>query len=202
MGSQGKPNTVSRNDSGNGAVALDRPFADMIRTMAMVATADSEETSFSGDDLNSILSAETMEEMWDADERGPLNFQHLAGCDIEILNLTVKFSRGDSEIKTPFVYKDGDKSPRKMYVIVSLKRASSAQDNKLLNLPTPGEVFEANTSARFVVAKLWWMYSKGLLDPENGSSVFAHVEETDLGGGTGVLKLKRMPSRTVAASAE
>jgi hypothetical protein len=193
---------VSIPDRGTAEMMAPTPFQEMLRTMAMVATAEQEENRFAGDDLNAILSAETEEEMWEADERGPLNFQHLAGCEIAIIDLSVKFSRNsNASIVTPFVTEDprtGDK--RKMYFLVTAVRLSDAGEKKIIRLPKVGEVFQANTSARYVSAKLWWFYSKGMIDSNAGGQVECLVEETDLGDETAVLKLKRVPRRVVTST--
>lgn len=184
----------------DGMVTKTTPFQVMIRAMAIDATAD--EGTFVGDDLNGILTAETEEDIWDADERGPLNFQHLADCEIAVLGVSVKFSRGQrDDIQTPFVVNDG-KTTKKMYLLVTAVRLSDAGEKAHLRLPAVGEVFQANTSARFVVAKLWAFYTKGYISEETGKQLECVVKEIDLGDGTGVLKLRPMPRRVVRTVTE
>lgn len=208
MAPKSNPNAPATTQNGEMTVRPPTPFQEMLRTMSLVAQQDQQTAGFSGDDLNAILSAETEEEMWEADERGPLNFQHLAGCEIAIIDLTVKYSRGGSaaSISTPFVahieMPDGSTDTRKMYFLVKAVRVTGAGEKKLLRLPPVGEEFEANTSARFVAAKLWWFYSKGMIDSTRGKSLMCRVEETDLGDGTGVLKLKPLTPAPVSATAE
>lgn len=177
------------------------PFQMMLRAMANDASA--EDGNFGGDDLNAILSAETEEELFESDERPPLNFQHLAGCEIAVLNFDVKFSRGNNDsIQTPFVWEDSKGHAKKMYLLVKCVRISTAGEKTVIKLPPVGEVFTANTSARFVVAKLWRAMTLGLIDSARGTSWECAVQETDLGDGTGVIKLRPIPKRAVRATAE
>jgi hypothetical protein len=173
------------------------PFQLMVHAMTQVATADETGGRFSGDDLTAILSAETDEEIWEADDRPPLNFQHLAGCEIEIIDFSVKYSRGSSpNIVTPFTAEDG----RKMYLLCTVQRLSRAGEKKILRLPDPGEVFVANTSARYVVAKIWAFWAKGKIDPQAGTSLRCMVQETDLGGDQAVLKLRPIATSPVQST--
>jgi hypothetical protein len=187
----GKSNTEPSDT--NPTVITPTPFQMMIRSMAL--DAGEEDGNFGGDDLNAILSAETEEEMWEADERPPLNFQHLAGCELSVLDFDVKFSRGDSEIQTPFITPDG----KKMYLLVKCVRLSGG-NGKIFRLPEIGEVFTANTSARFIVAKLWRALTMGLINANTGQTLQCMVQATDLGGGQAVLKLRPIPKRSVSST--
>ena len=170
----------------------------------MVMDASAEDQTFTGDDLIGILSAETEEELWEADNRAPLNFQHLAGCEIGILGFDVKFSRAgnNSSIVTPFTWQDERGTDKKMYLLVSCVRLSDAGAKSIIKLPPVGEQFQANTSARYVVTKLWRAMTMGLIDEKTGKVLECMVEETDLGDGTGVLKLRPIPKRVMRATAE
>lgn len=182
----------------NGVVKPPTPFQEMLRAMANDAQA--EDTSFGGDDLNAILTAETEDDLWESDERPPLNFQHLSGCEIAVLDFAVKFSRGNNtSIQTPFVWRDERGNEKKMYVLVKCVRISTAGEKSHIKLPPVGEVFEANTSARFVVAKLWRAMILGLFDYESGRTWECAIQETDLGDGTAVLKLRPIPKRSVSS---
>lgn len=177
------------------------PFQMMLRAMANDASA--EDGNFGGDDLNAILSAETEEELFESDERPPLNFQHLAGCEIAVLAFDVKFSRRDNDkVLTPFVWTDNEGKEKKMYLLVKAVRISSAGEKSVIKLPPIGEVFTANTSARFVVAKLWRAMTLGLIDDQRAITWECAVQETDLGDGTGVLKLRPIPKRATRATVE
>ena len=172
------------------------PFQTMLRAMAMDASAETD--VFAGDDLlNAILAAETEEEFWDADERAPLNFQHLSGCEISVISLEVKYGRGNNDsIITPFVSAEG----KKMYLLAKCVRISAAGEKKIINLPKVGEVFTANTSARYVVTKLWAAQSRGMIDENTGRTLECVVQGTDLGDGTEVLKLRPIPARVTAST--
>lgn len=197
----GKGNVETTNT--NPSVKPLTPYDVMIRAMAMDATA--EDGNFGGDDLNVILSAETEEELFDSDERPPLNFQHLAGCHLEIVGIDVKFSRGnDPTMVTPFITRDERGNEKKMYLLVKCFRISDAGDmQKLIRLPAVGEVFIANTSARFVVTKLWRAQTLGLFDENQGITWPVLVQSTELGDDRAVIKLRPLPKlATRAATAE
>lgn len=178
------------------------PFQIMLRAMANDASA--EDGNFGGDDLNAILSSMTEEELFESDERPPLNFQHLSGCEIAVLGFDVKFSRSNnSNIQTPFVWTDERNQEKKMYLLVKCVRISDAGNKKaVIKLPPIGEVFTANTSARFVVAKLWRAQVLGLIDENRGLSWECTVQETDLGDETAVIKLRPIPKRSTRSSVE
>lgn len=185
----------------NGEITPPTPFEIMIRAMAM--DAEAEDDTFGGDDLNAILTAETEAELWDADERPPLNFQHLVECELEILGFDVKFSRGaSSSVKTPFVWMDDNGDKKKMYLLVKCVRISEAGEKSLIKLPSVGEVFTANTSARFVVAKLWRGMTMGLFDEARGITWPCMVREIQLGDDQAVLKLRPMPKRVTRSTVE
>lgn len=171
--------------------AIPTAFQRLIARMDLEATMDSEEGRFSGDDLNQILEAETEEEMWEADERGPLNTKHLAGCELDLLDVKVKYSRGDNDMATPFITAEG----RKMYLLVTAVRLSDAGEKKHLNLPGIGEQFQFNTSARFIVAKLIWLVDHGKIDYDTGAHTECVIIATDLGSGNAVNKIKPLPKR-------
>src|SRR5437868_5665509 len=96
MAGKTQPTDVDQAVTEPSNVAKPTPFQVMLRQMEMEATAAAESAAFAGDDLNAILTAETEDEIWDADERGPLNFQHLADCELEIVDVSVKYSRGSN----------------------------------------------------------------------------------------------------------
>ena len=184
-------------NSRTGTAISPTPFNMMLRAMANDASAD--DGQFTGDDLNAILGAQTEEEMWEADERPPLNFQHLASCQIAVLDFDVKYSRGGKDgIITPFVTPEG----KKMYILASCTRLGGGK-TQIFKLPEVGEVFQANTSARYVVAKLWRAMTMGLINPSTGKALHCMVQETDLGDGQAVLKLRPITmQRTTPSSAE
>lgn len=173
-----------------GAVVKRSPVQQMINAMSNDASFD-DGSSFTGDDIVGILSAESVEDMFEADLQGPLGLRDLDGCELAVYDVNVKFGRGNDEsIKTMFTDEDG----RQMYVIVSAARISDAGNRKDRILPTVGETFQFNTSARFALAKLWWLRTHGYVG--DGKSFEVTVEATDLGGGQSVIKLKPVPQRT------
>lgn len=172
---------------GNSTVALvgSEAFADMIANMSAMAQYESAESRFEGDDILSILTAEDEEEMWESDDNGPQNARNLANCELNVTELSFKFSRGSREMETAFVDAEG----RRMYAVVTCVRVSEAGKKPHLNLPGIGEVFKFNTSARFVVSKLYWLYAHNKLPR------LVTISSTDLGDGTAVLKLKPIATR-------
>lgn len=180
-----------------GTIARTSPVRRMLNAMAMEATMNSGE-QFNGDDILSILEAETEQEMFEADQQGPLNFQHLSDCEIAVYDVSVKFGRGNSgeEIKTMFV---DPETGKQMYLWVTAARISDAGNKSTIKLPDVGEQFQASVSARYVVAKLWWLSTHGKIDRDSGTSYEVKVDSTDLGGGQAVIKLLPVPKRSVSA---
>ena len=181
-----------------GTVSQSSPIRRMLLAMAMDATMETERP-FTGDDILGILEAETEDEMFEGDQQGPLNFQHLSGCEIAVYDVQVKYGNAgsnDEEIKTMFV---DPESGRQMYLMVTAARISNAGEKKLLKLPSIGEQFTANTSARFAVAKLWWLVTHGKIDRDAGLSYELFVQGTDIGSGREVIKLLPVPKRSVQA---
>jgi hypothetical protein len=170
---------------------MQTPVQRMIRTMEMEATADAETATGDNADLNALLSAESDEDLWDADERPPLNAQHLAGCDVEILDVRVKYSRGNSDMGSTFVTSEG----KKMYLLVTAVRLSDPETKTAVQLPKIGEEFEFNTSARYLTTKLFQFYLRGKINRDNGTTLTAFIRATGLEEGQAVLKLR--PPRTV-----
>jgi hypothetical protein len=182
---------VDRNVTEPSAVTMQTPVQRMIRTMEMEATADAETATGDNADLNALLSAESDEDLWDADERPPLNAQHLAGCDVEILDVRVKYSRGNSDMGSTFVTSEG----KKMYLLVTAVRLSDPETKTAVQLPKIGEEFEFNTSARYLTTKLFQFYLRGKINRDNGTTLTAFIRATGLEEGQAVLKLR--PPRTV-----
>lgn len=172
------------------SIAPATPFYRMVRAMDMEATADEESNFLALESVNAILSAEEDADIWDADERGPLNFQHLAGCDIRITDVHVKYSRSTT-INTPYAVTDDHGATKKMYLLVTVVRTSAETEMPLIRLPEPGEAFQVNTSAQFVVPKIWAFYVKGRINPDNGASLAAYVKSIPLDdSGQKVIKLR------------
>jgi hypothetical protein len=175
--------------AGNGTVSGPSPFQRLRRRMAEMAVLDTAEKKVSGEDINAILLAETEADMWDADEMSVYNAQKLSGTDLQIISFEVRFSDGSNEdIKTPFV----DDKGRQMYLLVQAFRITEARgEDKTLILPEVGTEFVWNTSARNIVAKLFWMLDHGWFDIDAPNPVRVHMKGTGLTGGRSVEKMKQ-----------
>jgi len=153
----------SKQDATEGTIVAPSPAELMLRKMAGMATADIGQRKNSVDDLNVILEASD-EEFWDSDERTAISAKTLSGCVIEIRGFDVKFGDnaiGDDDITSPFIAPDG----RQMYLLIEASMIDKRQQvEKLLKLPETGEIFQFNTSARYVVAKLMSAHNRGWLD--------------------------------------
>jgi hypothetical protein len=188
---------MPRNSNANGDIADVNaqpltPFQHLLQVMDMEATAETDSQA-AGNDLNVLLSAETDEEAWDADERPPLNFQHLADCDLEIRSIDVKYSRGvNSDIQSIFVSPDG----RQMYLMVECVRITNAGQKTIINLPKVGEVFQANTSAKYLVGKFMNFYLRGRVPFRT------HIKSVPLDGGQQVLKARPFEGEPIQSYAE
>lgn len=169
---------------------------EFLSTLENMATEDTDARGFSGDDIAAILMAENEAEMWDADELPRINAKVLSGCDLDLYGYQVKFS-DDPEITTGLI---GPRSKRKMYLLVSAARLNTSGQAAVYRLPEVGEEFTWNTSARFIVSKLFWLNAHGRFD--NGGSVKARIVGTDLGGGKSVEKLKVIDGVTLVGSAQ
>lgn len=182
-----------------GAVIAPNAFQKLVIKMAGMATLEETSGQISGNDIIPILEAETEEDMWDADERPGWNAKLLSGCAIQIYGFEVKFGTGeDAEIKTPFV---DPATRRQMYLLVTSARINKSGEKKEYNLPDVGEQFVWNTSARNIVAKLFWMLAHGWFDTGR-PPVMCRIEGTPLSGGRSVEKLKSLDDAPVNASAE
>jgi hypothetical protein len=162
-----------------------RAVLELLTGLENIATEDTESVGFFGDDIAGILMAEDEAAMWEADELPRYNAKVLSGCELDMYGYEVKFS-DDPEIVSGLV---GPSSMRKMYLLVRSARLNTAALNgSVYRLPEIGDEFVWNTSARFIVAKLYWLGKRGRFD--NGSTVKARIHGTDLGAGKSVEKLK------------
>jgi hypothetical protein len=170
----------------------------MVNDMARLATVETEGSAIVGDALARIYSAETDDEIWDADGCGPMNAQHIAGCELVLYDLAVKFSSGNvtgrdgKPMQTPWVTPDG----KKMYITVWCARISTAGGAPHVQLPDVGEAFTFTTGAQYLTAKLFTFYVRGRFG--DGKSMRAAIQSTDLGDGQAVLKLIRVPERAAS----
>lgn len=175
-----------------------RAVLELLTWLENIATEDTETTGgFFGDDIAAILTAPDEATMLDADELPRYNAKVLSGCELDIYGIEAKFS-DDPEITSGLI---GPHSKRKMYLLVRSARLNTASQNgTVYRLPEIGEEFVWNTSARFIVAKLYWYAVRGRFD--NGGSVKMRIQGTDLGAGKSVEKLKALDSPIMAGTAE
>lgn len=200
MVSSRKPDTTTDTAETITDVHVRKAVAQAIRAMANEATVDTTDPSMIEDDvsLNAMLTAESDEEIWDADERGPLGFRDLDGCELALTDVQVKYSRSNvnsngEEIKSIFVAPDG----RKMYLLVTCYRLGETGDElRKINLPAVGETFQANTSARYVAMKIWAFYTRGRIDSSTGAKLECRVKATELDGDRAVIKLRPLVKRS------
>lgn len=173
-----------------------RAVLELLSSLENIATEDTDENGFMGDDIASILLAENEQEMWEGDELPRLNAKVLSGCQLDVYGFEVKFSNSP-EIESALI---GPVSRKKMYLLVKSARLNNAGNSNLYKLPEVGEEFVWNTSARFIVAKLFWLRSRGRFD--DGRTVHAQIVGTDLDGAKRVEKLKPMDMPVMAGQAE
>jgi hypothetical protein len=181
---------MAQNDKSAVSVHSPKPFDTLIRRMADLAVLD-DGTAFSTDRLDKMLTAETLDEIWQSGEQDSNNSRTLAGVEMEIDNFEVKFSRGavsgtGEKITTPFVTEQG----KQMYLIVHATRISMSEKRPDIAL---GAEIEFNTSAPDLVGKLWRLRETGNLPVE------CFIESIDLGGGQAVNKLRPVPKRATRA---
>jgi hypothetical protein len=134
-----------------------------------------QKTGISDAQLSAILEAESEEEMWEADARGPLGGRDLADVEMQVLGWTVKLS-DDSDIQTPF--HSGDRGMYLMIDAIRLDYRATVKPEIQI-----GELIQWNTSAPLLVAKLYWLRTHNQIP----SAVV--IRSTKIGGGKEVLKL-------------
>lgn len=174
-----------------------RAVLELLTWLENIATEDTETAGgFFGDDISAILMAEDEETMLEADELPRYNAKNLSGCELDIYGIESKFS-DDPEIVSGLI---GPQTNRKMYLLVRASRLNKSGQDNLYRLPDVGEEFVWNTSARFIVAKLYWYAVRGRFD--NGGTVKMRIQGTDLGGGKSVEKLKALTSPVLAGTTE
>jgi len=171
---------------------------ELLSWLENIATEDTDNSGagFFGDDIAAILMAEDEAAMWEADELPRYNAKVLSGCELDLYGIEAKFS-DDPEIISGLI---GPQNGRKMYLLVRAARLNSTGQSTVYKLPDVGQEFVWNTSARFIVAKLYWLTKHGRFD--NGGSVKCRIQGTDLGAGKSVEKLKELTPVTVPGQAE
>lgn len=183
----------------NGTVSSSSPFQRLRRRMADMAALETAGSRVTGEDVNRILSAENEEEMWDADELNVYNASKLSGCDLQLISFDVRYGDSSAEIDNPIFV---DEKGRDMYLLVYAFRITNATEKRDVVLPPIGEVFTFNTSARNIVAKLYWMLDNGWFDPKSEHGpVRVHIKGTPLSGGRSVEKLKQFTGTPLVQAA-
>lgn len=165
------------------AVNEPRAFDRLLQQMSMTAEIDSTEENSSGSTaatVEKVITAETEEDMWDAEELGLTGGRDIVDVEMQVLSYLVRFSTNRTspsgeEIQSAFMDREG----RGMYLLVTSVRLEN------------GEEFVWNTSAPAIVSKLIWLYENGRLPKE------CVVKGKDLGGGKTYLSLKPIPKRAV-----
>jgi hypothetical protein len=207
MAEKGKAKEVAQNDDAM-AEAIEiitaevetlrpsqRAVLAMLQRLEDLATEDTDSRPF-GEDIAAILLAETETDMWEGDELPRINAKVLAGCELETFGFEVKFSNSE-DVVTGLI---GPRSLRKMYLLVHSVRLNNSGQVKAYNLPKVGEEFFWNTSARYVVAKFFWLLTHGAFD--NQGTVKAKLVGTKLDGAKEVVKLQELSAATIAQAAE
>jgi hypothetical protein len=156
--------------SGAEVEAALRPYEKFVKSLRLQAEYNTADRSFnvSAQMMDSILNADTEEDMWDADESGLLAGRDLGDVWQEIRGYeVVKSSRDDIE------------GGFGVYYIVDAK-----------NLHT-GEDFMWETGAPGIITKLAWLRSRGKFP------VRCMIKSIPVGNGRAVLKLRPLPALAV-----
>jgi hypothetical protein len=175
-----------------------RAVLELLSWLENIATEDTTDATggFFGDDIAAILTAPDEATMLEADELPRYNAKVLSGCELDIYGIEAKFS-DSPEIVSGLI---GPQTNRKMYLLVRSARLNKSGNGNVYKLPEVGEEFVWNTSARFIVAKLYWYAVRGRFD--NGGAVKMRIQGTDLGAGKSVEKLKALDSPVLAGTTD
>ncbi len=173
----------ARPDNTTSTVSTLTPYEKFCATMAGRASLESEESNTDVGSIEAIITAETEEEMWAADERGVLGGRDLAGVVQVVEDIQVKYSNRGG-LKSPFV---DPASGKGLYLLITSTRYDDPKyTNKRPDL-SQGDKFQWNTSAPRLVAKLLWLEANERLHQN------VVIEEIELEVGA-VLKLHPAPS--------
>jgi hypothetical protein len=145
---------------------------------------ESEEKNVDYGSIEAIIMAESEDDMWIADDRGPLGGRDLAGVVQVIEDVQVKWSTSPTT-SSPFI---DPQSGRGLYLILTSTRQDDAKYSGILPNLLQGEKFQWNTSAPRVVAKVMWLEGHDRLHQP------VAIEAIDIGGGQFVNKLRPVPS--------
>lgn len=189
----------AKNEGHEGTISPTSPFDKFCKVMAGRATLESDEKSFDYASIEAILTAETEEEMWTSDDRGPLGGRDLEGVVQIVEEIQIKWSN-TTGIESPF--KDPE-TGRVFYLLVTSTRHDDSKYTGKRPDIKQGDKFQWNTSAPRLVGKLMW------LEGHNRLSQTVVIEAIDLGAGQQVLKLRpfqsgyvNQPGQTLQDAAE
>jgi hypothetical protein len=188
------------------AITPPSPFRMMMREMSQIAALPPTEDGNRSqeDDIERVLNAETASDMWEADDLGRVNAKSLSGSVFEIHSIEVQYgdAADESEISSVIISPDNG---RNMFLLVhsTMINKSGARREYRAGLPKTGETFVWNTSARFIVAKLWWMLKHGWFDG-NDVRILARIEGSPIRNKPGqfVEKLLEAQNAVISASAD
>lgn len=161
----------------NGDARELRPVEKFVDFLNRRVETDADDFETAAAQLDRILSAQTLEDMWHADDFESTGGRDLVDVEMRILSFRVRKSdRFTSGIPAG----DG----KRFYFLVT----SARLDN--------GEEFVWNTGAPLILGKLRWLEAAGLLGKPESEAV---IKGTDVADGQ-VLKLRNVPRRAVASS--
>jgi hypothetical protein len=162
---------VATDDALNGEVSTPTVHDKFAEYMALYAKANTRDAGDAQDSISErLLTAESEEDIWDADEGEMPSAEDLVNIPIRIFSFDVLTSNdpGKQNARTGNTY---------------LVIHSARLDN--------GDMLDWNTSATLIVQKLMRMYNKGFLDPSANKYLDAMVTSTRTGNGFDVYKLAR-----------
>lgn len=165
---------------GQAAAPAVRPVETFIQYLNRRAEEDSANLTFevAASQLDQILTAETLEAMWDADDFESTGGRDLVDVEQQVNGFTVH--KSDK-------YTSGIPAGDGKYFFVMVRSQKLAD----------GLEFVWNTGAALLIGKLRWLEAMSLLGTPQAQCV---IKGTESGEGT-VLKLKPVPKRAATASA-
>lgn len=157
-----------------------------------VLEAERDNTDYAEDAVMAILSAESEEKMWTADDQGPMGGRDLAGIQMYVQELQVTFS-DKTDMQSTF--RDPE-TGRGMFLWVTAIRYDNPKFNGIHKDIQAGDKFRWNTSAPRLMAKLLYLERENRLDQP------VVIETTDIGAGQVVLKLRAVAPGTLQQASE
>jgi hypothetical protein len=173
-------------ENGRDGIVIPRsPFQSMLMEMAQRALIDSQEGRVNEATFNAMALAESMDELWDSDEKVSINAQDMVEKEMEVHRFFVRTGKlgemdeNGRKIENEFRNESGVG----MYLDVEAIDLSN------------GEEILFNTSAKFIVNKLWHAERLGAFPLQ------CVIKGIPLGAGQTVLKLRPIPKRAVQSQA-